>query len=121
MLRMETPPRSLLVSSHDLPWRDTPHRGVRWKKLRYDPATGQSAVLLEFAPGAAYGAHRHPRGEEYFVLEGSLEDLGQRYGPGSYVYHPPNSVHRPRSAKGCLLYVTLPAPIEELDPSGGTS
>ena len=28
------------------------------------------------------------------------------------------SVHRPRSPEGCLLYVTLPAPIEELEDGG---
>lgn len=106
---------SLVVDAHSLPWRDTPYEGVRWKKLRYDASSGESAVLLEFAPGASYGAHRHPEGEQYFVLEGALEDGGKSYGAGSYVHHPPNSVHRPRSRSGCLLFVVLPRPIEAVD------
>jgi anti-sigma factor ChrR (cupin superfamily) len=105
---------SLVVDPTELPWRPSPHDGVTWKKLRYDPATGQSAVLLRFAPQSRYGAHRHPKGEEYLVLEGSLEDGGRNYGAGSYVFHPPGSIHRPRSREGCLLFVTLPAPIEEI-------
>ena len=100
------------LDTEQLPWRETPHAGVRWKKLHYDAATGHSSVLLEFAPGASYGAHRHPAGEQYLVLEGSVVDGGETWGAGSYVRHPPGSVHRPRSDEGCLLFVTLPKPIE---------
>ncbi len=106
---------SLHVDSDSLPWRESPHPGVRWKKLRYDADSGHSAVLLRFKPGASYGAHRHPEGEQYLVLEGVLEDGGRSYGRGSYVYHAPGSVHRPTSKGGCLLFVLLPQPIEELD------
>jgi anti-sigma factor ChrR (cupin superfamily) len=106
---------SLFVDSEALPWRESPYPGVTWKKLYFDPGSGQSAVLLRFAPGARYGAHRHPAGEEYLVLEGSLEDGGRTYGTGTYVRHPPGSGHRPSSREGCLLHVTLGAPIEDLE------
>ena len=105
-------PDTVYVDSHSLPWRESPSRGVRWKKLAFDPATGSSAVLLRFEAGARYGSHRHPQGEQYYVLEGSLEDGGQTWGPGSYVNHKPGSAHTPSSEAGCLLFVTLPAPIE---------
>lgn len=105
---------SILIDSNELEWRPTPFDGVHWKKLRFDSASGSSAVLLRFEPGASYGAHEHPEGEEYFVLEGSLEDAGSTYGAGSYVYHPPGSRHRPSSKEGCLLFVTLPKAIELL-------
>ena len=103
---------SLFVDGASLPWRDTPCVGVQWKKLYYDAASGESAVLLRFAPGAVYDAHRHPEGERYLVLEGELEDGGVRYGPLTYVRHAPGSAHRPHSPKGCLLFVTLQQPIE---------
>lgn len=96
------------------PWRESPCEGVRWKKLRFDPETGESAVLLQFEPGAAYYAHVHPDGEEYLVLEGSLEDGGKSYGPGTYVYHEPGSVHRPKSKTGCTLFVSLRKPVQEV-------
>ncbi len=107
------------VDSEALPWRDTPYAGVHWKKLAFDARPleqggGASAVLLRFAPGACYGAHRHPRGEQYLVLEGSLQDGGESYGKGSYVWLPPGSAHRPSSQEGCVLFVTLAAPIELL-------
>jgi anti-sigma factor ChrR (cupin superfamily) len=106
---------SLFIDTETLPWRDTPYAGVRWKKLFFDRESGRAAVLLKFDPGAAYGSHRHPAGETYLVLEGSLEDGGRTYGRGTYVYHPPGSVHKPRSAAGCLLFVTSPRPIEDLE------
>jgi anti-sigma factor ChrR (cupin superfamily) len=103
---------SLYVEAGSQKWRDSPYPGVRWAKLRYDPSTGESAVLLRFDPGSAYGTHRHPAGEQYLVLEGSLEDGGKAWGEGAYVWHPPGSIHTPRSKKGCLLFVALPKPIE---------
>jgi anti-sigma factor ChrR (cupin superfamily) len=104
---------SLFVDVEGTPWRSSPHPGVEWKKLHYDPASGRSAVLLRFAPGASYGWHQHPAGEQYLVLEGSLEDDGRTWGAGTYVNHPPGSVHEPRSKEGCVLFVTLPEPIVE--------
>jgi len=109
---------ALFVDAARLPWRDTPCPGVRWKKLHFDAASGESAVLLEFDPGASYDAHRHPLGEQYLVLEGELEDGGQNYGPMTYVRHAPGSIHRPRSPSGALVFVTLPRPIETLGEDG---
>jgi len=96
-------------------WRETPYVGVRWKKLHFDRETGRSAVLVKFEPGAVYDVHRHPAGEEYYVIEGSLEDGGKTWGTGSYVYHPPGSAHRPASKEGCVLLISLPKPVEPLD------
>ena len=107
--------QSEYVDSSALPWRATPCAGVEWKKLSYDAHSGRSAVLLRFAPGASYLAHRHPGGEEYLVLEGSLQDGGRAWGAGSWVRHASGSSHRPSSSEGCLLYVRLGAPIEVLD------
>ena len=45
---------------------------------------------------------------------GTLSDGGRTYGKGTYVRHPPGSVHRPYSKDGCLIFVTLPRPIEEI-------
>ena len=106
---------SLFVDSDALEWRRSPYAGVWWKKLHYDAASGESAVLLKFEPGASYGTHRHPDGEEYFVLEGALEEGGRSWSAGTYVRHPPDSVHRPSSREGCLLFVRLSRPIDDLD------
>jgi len=105
---------SVFVDGEALAWRETPCAGVRWKKLYFDAASGESAVLLKFEPGARYDAHRHPDGERYLVLEGELEDGGKRYGPLTYVRHAAGSAHRPSSPTGAVVFVTLPRPIETL-------
>src|SRR5262245_38430556 len=106
---------SLHVDAESLPWRESPFAGVLWKKLSYDPETRRATVLLKFEAGASYGMHRHPEGEEYLVLEGSIEDNGMSYGAGTFVSHPPGSAHQPVSRTGCVLYVTLPHPIEAIE------
>ncbi len=106
---------SLFVDSEALEWRPSPYSGVDWKKLRYDKVTGRSAVLLRFQPGASYGTHRHPHGEEYFVLEGSIQDGARSYDAGTYVSHAHGSIHKPTSKVGCRLLVWMDEPIEDLE------
>ena len=106
---------SVYVNEKDQVWRETPYVGVTFKKLMFERETGRSAVLVKFEPGTRYGAHRHPEGEEYYVLEGSIEDGGKTWGKGTYVYHPPGSAHRPTSAEGCVVLITLPKSVEVLD------
>jgi quercetin dioxygenase-like cupin family protein len=86
--------------------------GVSFKVLKtHKPGTGVT-LLLRFDAGASYPAHRHPEGEQYYVLDGELVDAGRAYGPGTYVFHPPGSVHRPSSTSGATVLVFLPAAIE---------
>ena len=109
---------SIQIRTPDVDWREFPDApGVRYKILRRNENGGLS-LLLKFEPGAHYHAHSHPGGEEYFVLAGELDDLGKTWGSGSYIYHPPGSVHRPRSSAGCEVLVLLPEPVQVL---GGES
>lgn len=75
------------------------------------PGNG-ATLMLRFAPGSGYPAHRHPGGEEYYVLEGELIDGARSYGPGTYVWHPPGSAHAPRSETGAIVLITVPGGIE---------
>jgi hypothetical protein len=89
----------LCISSHELEWRTFPEAaGVAYQLLRRHPAGGGSTLLLRFAPGADYPAPRHPAGEEYFVLDGSLD--------------------RPSSREGCTVLVVLPARVEPVGDVG---
>lgn len=93
-------------------WREFPDApGVSYKTLRKGD-DGSLTLLLRFEPKAGYPAHRHPGGEEYFVLEGELQDLGKTWPAGSYIWHPPGSAHRPASAGGATVLVILPNAIE---------
>ena len=105
-----------IVDPATLSWRDFPEApGVRYKVLRHHADRQGITLLLQFDAGARYPTHRHPRGEEYWVLEGTLQDGAQQYGSGTFVWHAPGSAHRPESRTGCTLLVVLPAHIERLD------
>ncbi len=103
---------AIQIQVEDREWRefsDSP--GVYYKTLRKHESGGLT-LLLKFAPGARYHAHRHPAGEEYYVLEGALDDLGRSWPAGSYIWHPAGSMHRPGSNAGCVVLVMLPEAIE---------
>jgi quercetin dioxygenase-like cupin family protein len=108
-----TAPSSKFLDTSAMDWRafdEAP--GVAFRVLKtHRPGTGVT-LMLRFAAGAAYPAHRHPEGEEYYVLDGELTDGPRSYGAGTYVWHPPGSVHRPSSAKGATVLIVLPAAIE---------
>lgn len=109
-------PSSKHLDTEAMPWRPFEEApGVTFKALKtHRPGTGVT-LLLRFAPKAVYPAHRHPAGEEYYVLEGELQDGALSYGAGTYVWHPPGSVHRPSSRGGATLLVFLPEGIERVD------
>jgi anti-sigma factor ChrR (cupin superfamily) len=106
-------PASKYLDTGAMDWRPFAEApGVSFKTLKtHRPGTGIT-LLLRFEPGAHYPAHRHPAGEEYQVLEGELTDGGTAYGVGTYVWHPPGSVHRPRSETGAVVLVFLREAIE---------
>jgi anti-sigma factor ChrR (cupin superfamily) len=111
---------STILDTRAMSWRDFDDApGVSYKVLRHHAGRRGITLLLRFAAGAAYPAHRHPGGEEFFVLEGSLDDAGDRHAAGSFLYHPPGSVHHPSSQEGCVLLVLLPQHIEPLDAAAG--
>ena len=104
--------KDLRVDTNKLAWRKSPFEGVEWKKISFEADEGKSWVMLKFEPGASYGQHLHPAGEEYFVLEGSIQDAGETWHAGAFIRHASGSVHTPSSEGGCLLLVAAEKPIE---------
>ena len=86
--------------------------GVSFKTLRRDDVTGGLTVLLRFEPGARFPAHRHPAGEEVFVIDGQVKIGNERLQQGDYLYADPDSIHAVWTESGCTLLVMLPKPAE---------
>jgi anti-sigma factor ChrR (cupin superfamily) len=106
--------KSAFVSPASLPWSETAYAGVRWKALHHDPVSGRSTFLLHLEPGASYPMHRHPEWEDYLVVEGGVTDGGAVREAGAFAHHPGGTAHRLYSERGCLLFVSLAAPVEIL-------
>ena len=63
--------------------------------------------MLELAPRATYPAHKHPAPEIYYVMSGTAKwtvgDETFTAGPGTAIYHPPNTLHRMVNASDEVL------------------
>ena len=98
------------ITLKDRPWTSSEQypealrRVYRYKALIGGQRAGvvpQPDVLmgmLELAPGATYPAHKHPAPELYYVMSGTATwTVGEDTfvaGPGTAIYHPPNTLHR---------------------------
>lgn len=70
--------------------------GVWEKVLSTDPETGSYTRLIKADAGLVIeGVRVHDFWEESYILEGSFEERGVIYGPGTYVCNPPGYVHGP--------------------------
>jgi quercetin dioxygenase-like cupin family protein len=85
------------------------------KLLRRDTETGAVTVLLRFDAGGRFPAHRHPAGEEVFVVDGEVRIGKERLGRGDYLYTEPDGVHAVSSESGGTILVVLPKPVEILE------
>lgn len=75
---------------------------------------GPAAAILRYLPGATAPSHRHPGYELIYVLSGELETDDGVYPANSLLVMPPNSVHAPRSPKGCVGLVVWERPVQPL-------
>ena len=65
----------------------------------------EHVALVRWAPGTVFQPHGHPGGEEIVVLEGVFQDEHGSYPTGTWLRHPPGSVHRPWRETGCTIWV----------------
>jgi anti-sigma factor ChrR (cupin superfamily) len=61
--------------------------------------------LERWRPGADLGTLSYEQGAELFVIEGGFADEAGEYSKGCWLRLPMGSTHRPRSARGCTLYI----------------
>jgi anti-sigma factor ChrR (cupin superfamily) len=100
--------RRAVVYSDELPWVDSPLKGVQRRMLERDgDEVARATSIVRYAPNSAFSPHTHGAGEEFLVLEGVFSDEHGDFGPGMYVRNPPGSKHTPASASGCTIFVKL--------------
>ncbi|MCY4441492.1 MAG: cupin domain-containing protein [Deltaproteobacteria bacterium] len=103
----------VVIATEEMPWVDSPLPGVRRRMLERDgEEVARATSIVRYAPGSRFAEHSHGLGEEFLVLEGVFSDEHGDYPAGTYVRNPPGSRHRPRSDRGCTLFVKL----RQMDP-----
>lgn len=89
-------------------WVDSPLAGVQRIPLeREAKESGHTTSLVSYGPGSKFRGHKHPGGEEIFVVSGTFSDERGDYPAGTYIRNPPGSFHEPFSRQGCILFVKL--------------
>ncbi len=94
-----------MIDSNAMDWHRGPNPGTWFKPLYTQPGFPERIVLVRLDPGAGPIQHDHPGGEEFFVLDGALEDEFGRYATGAWVRQPAGSGHAPFSRTGCAMLV----------------
>ena len=97
------PLESRYVDPEDLPWEETPYRGVEIKVLLRDEDTGLLTALFRWAPGAVLPLHEHVDIEQTYVLEGRLVDHEGEARAGQFVWRPKGNRHAARAPEGALM------------------
>lgn len=89
-------------------WVASPQAGV--ERMMLDRKGGERAratSLVRYAPESWFPEHKHPGGEEIFVLSGVFSEGDQHYPAGWYLRNPPGSAHQPSSREGAEMFVKL--------------
>ena len=85
-----------------------PISGMSWYKISYNQKTGIGSYILKMDPGAKSLPHKHKGFEEFYVIDGELEDAdGKVFKKGDFVTFEPGSTHNSFTKNGCLLIVFM--------------
>ena len=100
------------IALADVLWKEI-GPGVERGELR-PIKPGAGAALLRFAKGSHAGAHRHPGGEELFVLSGRLRIGDRILEPGAYLYTPPDGINDAEAYEETIVFQYQPEPAQLL-------
>ena len=86
-----------------------PVEGMSWHKISYDRNNGGfGTYILKMDAGAKSLPHIHQGFEEFYVIDGLLEDAdGRIFKKGDFVTFEPGSTHSSRTKEGCLILVFM--------------
>jgi anti-sigma factor ChrR (cupin superfamily) len=100
--------KTVVINSDQQVWQNSPAKGVKRIPLEREAAeSGHVTSIVQYAAGSEFSSHRHPQGEEIYVIEGIFSDENGDYPAGSYLRNPAGSSHAPFSKQGCTLLVKL--------------
>lgn len=100
--------KRVVLDTNQLPWEESPMKGVYRRKLdRIGDEVARATSLVKYDPDSYFSSHTHDGGEEFLVLEGTFSDEHGDYSAGTYVRNPIGSSHTPFTKDGCVIFVKL--------------
>jgi anti-sigma factor ChrR (cupin superfamily) len=97
--------RHVAIDTDRLAWTPSSIPAVAYKPLYQQAGFSDLMRLERWEPHADLGGVSYEQGGELFVLEGDFTDEAGTYSKGCWLRVPAGSIHHPRSAGGCTLYV----------------
>jgi anti-sigma factor ChrR (cupin superfamily) len=95
----------IVIDTDRLPWEPSSIPAVAYKSLYQQSDFSDLTRLERWEPQADLGVISYEQGGEVFVLEGEFADEAGAYATGCWLRLPAGSMHHPRSAGGCTLYI----------------
>src|SRR5262245_58116164 len=94
----------------DAPWTEV-GPGMHIAPL-HTTGDGAGTAFLRFERGAISGAHRHPGGEELYIISGRLRVGDRTLEAGDFLFTPPGGVHDAEAEEETVTLISVPEPIE---------
>ena len=88
-------------------WIPTENEGIEYALLR-PHESGGATIFLRFAAGTHGATHRHPGGEEAFVVSGEITIGGRHMSAGDYLYTRSGASHDAVAHRETILLLNLP-------------
>ena len=100
--------KTAVVVPRESDWVCSPESGVDRLMLdRIGEEVARATSIVRYLAGSAFPTHKHPKGEEFLVLDGVFSDESGDFPTGTYVRNPPGTGHAPHSEGGCRILVKL--------------
>lgn len=109
----------ILVKLHQFQQDDSEHVCIDSNTAQWLPGQGalkvlplhqhgtESVALVHWPAGEVFHQHRHPGGEEIYVIEGELIDEYGHYPAGTWIRSPHMSQHKPFVNQDTLIWVKV--------------
>jgi anti-sigma factor ChrR (cupin superfamily) len=98
--------RQVAIDTNAGSWQPGKEAGIEAQRLHEYGA--ERVSLIRWAPDIRTAEHRHPGGQEVFVISGSYSDEFGEYPAGTWVRYPPGTGHAPCAGpEGALTYTKV--------------
>ena len=102
------------VRAAEADWRQGVAPGVEIRRLYADRARGTTTALVRMAAGTGLPGHRHVSAEQFYMLSGDAQIVGETLGAGDYYRTPAGTSHDVTHTEGGCEFLLISSAVEML-------